>query len=279
MSENMEAVGIEPTTPETAAEDVVDTPATDTQPNEVQEEPSTATTPDGEEGTQEAQPGEAGAEQPPEEQPAFSLPVRFNHKNHNLTTEQATAYAQMGMKYEAEAEQRDKLARLAAGTGKTVAEMIDMLAASQDKLLRQQLLERCNGDQEKADLLMEKEIARRNAAYDEAKRQRIASEESEAKAVTDRLAEQFVELQKEFPELTAFDGLPQEVVDTALDKDIHLLDAYLRYQRKEDRRVEQNRAASAAAAKASAGSQSGNVGAGEEDPAIKSLRASIRRAF
>ncbi len=279
MNENMEAVGTEVTTPETAAESAVETPAADTQPNEVAEETTTVITPGEDEAGQEAQPGEVGAEQPPEEQPAFSLPVRYNHKNHNLTAEQATSYAQMGMKYEAEAELRDKLARLAAGTGKTVPEMIDMLAASQDKLMRQRLLERCNGDQEKADLLMEKEIARRNAAYDEAKRQRIAGEEQEEKDFTDRIAEQFLELQEEFPELQTLDGLPQSVVDTAIDKDISLLDAYLRHRLKEDRRVSQNQAAATAAAKASAGSQSGSAGAGEEDPAIKSLRAAIRRAI
>lgn len=274
-NQTMEVVGAEATTPDTAAENVAETAAADTQPNDVAEETTEVTTPDDESAAEGAQP-ETNTEQ--ETASPFSLPVRFNHKSHQLTAEQATAYAQMGMKYEAEAGLRDKLRRLASGTGKTVEEMVDMLTESQDKLLRQQLLERCNGDQEKADLLMEKEIARRNAAYDEATRQRIAADEKEEKDFTDRMAEQFVELQKEFPELEAFDSLPRSVVDLAAQKDISLLDAYLRHRLKEDRRVDQNRAAAAVASKAGIGSQSGQT-ASEEDPAIVALRNSIRNAI
>lgn len=269
--QTIEVVGTEATTPDTATESTADVSAVDTQPTDTAGDTAEAATPDGKSPEAGAQPETNGEETAP----AFSLPVRFNHKSHQLTAEQATAYAQMGMKYEAQALLREKLDRLASGSGKTVEQMVDMLMESQDKLLRSQLLERCNGDQEKADLLLEKELARRQAAYDEVTRQRVAAAEQEEKDFTERMAEQFMELQKEFPELEAFDSLPPSVVDLAAQKDISLLDAYLRHRLKEDRRVEQNRTAAATAAKAGIGSQSGGGIQQETDPVIAAMLAGV----
>ena len=74
--------------------------------------------------------------------------------------------------------------------------------------------------------------------------------------VTDRLAEEFLSLAEEFPQLTRPADLPDEVLDTAAKEGIPLLDAYLRYRWQEEKKVAAATDSRRRAAQCSAGSLS-----------------------
>lgn len=74
--------------------------------------------------------------------------------------------------------------------------------------------------------------------------------------VTDRLAEEFLTLAEEFPQLSRPADLPDEVLDTAAQEGIPLLDAYLRYRWQEEKKVAAATNSRVHAAQCSAGSLS-----------------------
>ncbi|MDD4699342.1 MAG: hypothetical protein PHV07_03670, partial [Oscillospiraceae bacterium] len=71
----------------------------------------------------------------------------------------------------------------------------------------------------------------------------------------DRLTEGFIQLQKEFPEISEISKVPKVVISNAIDKNISLLDSYLRFLHSENRKIEQAKATQEAAARASVGTQ------------------------
>ncbi len=73
--------------------------------------------------------------------------------------------------------------------------------------------------------------------------------------LTDRLAEEYLILCREVPDVGAFDALPPEALREAAEDGISLLDAYLRHRHREACRVANEQAAAAAAAKAALGTQ------------------------
>ncbi len=95
---------------------------------------------------------------------------------------------------------------------------------------------------------------------------------------TDRLAEEFIHLSEEFPELSSPAQLPDEVLQTAAEENISLLDAYLRYRWQEEKQVREAARLRALAAQQSAGSLA--KGAEKRDPApdgfLRAFRAALR---
>ena len=95
---------------------------------------------------------------------------------------------------------------------------------------------------------------------------------------TDRLAEEFIRLSEEFPELDSPARLPDEVLQTAAEENISLLDAYLRYRWQEEKQVREAARRRALAAQQSAGSLA--RGADKRDPApdrfLRAFRAALR---
>jgi len=73
----------------------------------------------------------------------------------------------------------------------------------------------------------------------------------------DKLAEEFMELSAEVPELTRFADVPEDVVTMALNKNIRLLDAFLRHDRVQRLSAEREAAAQTLAATQSAGPAGG----------------------
>lgn len=72
------------------------------------------------------------------------------------------------------------------------------------------------------------------------------------------LADSFLELQKELPELESVADLPEAVWEAAYEGNIPLMDAYLRYCFREERAVLAEQERQKRAAQAAAGSLSGN---------------------
>lgn len=99
----------------------------------------------------------------------------------------------------------------------------------------------------------------------------------EAVDVTQRLAEDFLMLAEEFPQFISPGQLPDEVLDTAAEQGIPLLDAYLRYRWQEEKKVAAAAAQRQQAAQQSAGSLSrGAVGTPpEQDAFLRAFRSAL----
>lgn len=96
--------------------------------------------------------------------------------------------------------------------------------------------------------------------------------------VTHRLAEDFLLLNREFPDIQDPNQLPDEVLDTAVAEDIPLLDAYLRFRWQEEKRVraEEERRRQAAACSTGSLHQSGPESHPEQDIFLRAFRTALR---
>lgn len=96
--------------------------------------------------------------------------------------------------------------------------------------------------------------------------------------ITGRLAEEFILLMEEFPQLQSPEQLPETVLDTAAKTGISLLDAYLRYRWQEEKRIRAAAEQRAAAAKQSAGSLARGTNPADPGPELfmKAFRSALR---
>lgn len=206
-------------------------------------------------------------------QQPITIPIQYNHESRELTLEEAQKLAQKGLKFDEVSPTLEKIRFLAAANGKSMQEMVDALAESQDKQLYQSILAECDGNESIAQRLFDAEKLKRQTAAESAQKEAAAAQEKEKADLAKRLADEFVELQQEFPELAEFSAVPKAVLDAAV-KGKNLTDAYLRYQRAESKKVSAAKATQEQAAKASAGSQA--EGAGETtNPTIDAMLAGV----
>lgn len=273
MSENMEVVGTELAMPEVAAESTAESAAAqETVETTVGTENADAgegTTPTAEADTGTAQ----EAEDTTGEEPAFVLPVQFNHENRELTLEEAQTYAQKGMQFDSMSPMLDKMRTIAAAQNISMKDMVDNLWGAFERSHRQEILQRVGGNEEAADALMEKKRSEWNAAFETAKSTEAQAEQDSRKALENRLMEGYTEIRETFPnEYPEFKNIPQAVVNDAIKNNRSLLDALLRYRHKEGVKIEQNKQTQQRAAAASAGSR---VDKPTDDPGLDS----IERAF
>ncbi len=192
---------------------------------------------------------EDGDVTPPDTVPEPFLSIQFNHEDRSLTREEATEMAQKGYAYD---ELYSKLHRAAALQGKDVKTFIDGFEKAQDEAYRAELEEKFGDDTETIESLMElynsKKESTVKAAQSELERQKAESKSN----LESRLADEFIELQKEFPELKDFSSLPSSVKKAAADGK-NLCDAYLRYLHTEKKKIDAAKSSAEAAKKASAG--------------------------
>lgn len=95
--------------------------------------------------------------------------------------------------------------------------------------------------------------------------------------VTQRLAQDFLTLAEEFPELISPSQLPEEVLDLAAEQGIPLLDAYLRYRLQEEKKIAAAAEKRQQAAEQSIGSLS--RGAAETPPEQDAFLRAFRSAL
>lgn len=102
-------------------------------------------------------------------------------------------------------------------------------------------------------------------------------EEQSTIDVTARLAEDFLALAEEFPQIADPAQLPDEVLDMAAEQNISLLDAYLRYRLQEEKRVAAAAEKREQAARQSAGSLSRGAiqTPPEQDAFLRAFRAAL----
>lgn len=105
----------------------------------------------------------------------------------------------------------------------------------------------------------------------------VSDGEPQTADVTQRLAEEFIVLAEEFPQLTRPDQLPESVLDMAAEQGISLLDAYLRYRLQEEKKV----AAAAEKRRQAACRSAGSLSRGavqtppEQDAFVRAFRSAL----
>ena len=267
MDENLNTAAVtEDTTPQTETVEGADTTSVPENVDNPTTEPQTDTTPE----------AEGGAEDPHPPVEPF-LPVQFDHETINQTREEATENSQLGLLYKKQKPMMDDLALMAAAQGMTTAEFIRSLKEADEQGVREDKLRITGGDADAAEILVQAELAKRREALNLRARQEQEAEAAAEQSTLDRLAGELVELKERFPGMTDWDAIPQAVKEDAVKNNRNLTDAYLRYAHDEAQKIEQNRAAQAAAAAATVGSQADKPPAGG-DPAIEAMIRAVRNA-
>ena len=198
--------------------------------------------------TEQTQTAEGGEESAP------FLMVRYNHQDRGLSQAEAQSFAQKGI--QAESVMSD-LRYLAANEGvKSVNEFIAHLKemAENNRLadIKGQLVDDGNEELISSILKAQTDKIREAAGVIEQDERKALSDEYESEHT--KLADEFITLQKEFPELKEFKDVPKAVLMLAQQEKISLLDAQLRFQHAENKKIKQAEQSAAAAAESSSGS-------------------------
>ena len=180
------------------------------------------------------------------------LEIKYNHQKKGLTKDEAITLAQKGMHYEGAYKALERIATL---EGKTIDEYLASAEQSRDDAYRQRLEERFGDDTETIDKMMELYSIKKEktlaSAQEDAKKAKEKAEQSE----NERIANEFVKMKDDFPELTDFASLP-DAVKRAAAEGMPLPYAYLQYQHKEAKKIEDAQKAQSEASKKSTGPMS-----------------------
>lgn len=201
----------------------------------------------------------AEAEAPQADSTPARVPIRFNHQYRELTGEEAAAYAQKGLKWEAFREDYDRLRFLAEGAGQTVSQLIENWMAQDEERELREALESCK-DPETAQQLTALRRQQRMTRFESSEQKETARAQTEQEDCNRRLAADYCALKEAVPEAPGFDQLPPAVIRTAVEQGISLFDAYLRHAYEQQRITEAAAAQSRRSAQASTGSLAGQVG-------------------
>lgn len=183
-------------------------------------------------------------------EPAPFLTVRYNHADKGLTESEAITLAQKGMAYDPLYE---SLQRAAALKGVDIKTFISSAEREAEEKYRAELEEKYGEDSEAIDALMEIYRSKKEKTINEAKSNTENQKREKQEILETRLANEFVELKKEFPEIEKFEDLPNSVkTEAAEGKD--LLFAYLKHKHQENKKIEASKAKQQVVAKSSVGS-------------------------
>ena len=191
-----------------------------------------------------------------------------------------TAAAQRDTEAEALAPTLDKLRLLSAGCGQSLSELADRLLEASDRERYTRLVTEAGGNEELAKRLFDAENAERQAAYRERLVRERQAEAARKTALRDRLAADFGRLRVEYPGRFAdFSQVPESVVRTAAAENISLYDAYLRFERAEQQRIDEAKQQQRLAAAAAAGSKADRPGGEDIGSMAAAVSAGFARAF
>lgn len=217
-------------------------------------QPEMTPTPDVPSADTDTAPDTAAAVSAPPTEPA--LTVKFNKQQVTLSHEDATRYAQKGMKYEAVEPLFATLRTLAEQHGTSVAAYVEGLASPP------------------APAVSAPAPAVSTPAPAAGATPSLAGDGVTApdamEQTADRLAEEYLVLRREVPSVGGFDTLPPDVLREAAESGISLFDAYLRHQHREQCRITAARESAAAAAAHSLGSQAAG-GAPDQSSTLRAM--------
>lgn len=208
---------------------------------------------------QEQEKGDDSAVQSPKEEATpldeeNFLETKFYKETKMLSKAEAKNFAEIGMRF---SEVREQLERVATLRGQTVDEFLKGLETAQDDAYRQGLIEKFGDDNDTVEKMMELYNINKQKTLDNAKADRKAAAEAEEQSINERLANEFIEMKNgDFPELTEFKDLPEEVKRAAFGG-LSLSHAYLKHMHNENKKIAAEKASQEAAAKKSTGSMTG----------------------
>ena len=189
-----------------------------------------------------------------ESKPASFLKVRYNHEDRDLNEDEARELAQKGIKYQSTI---DKLDYAAALSGKTVKELVDEIVAKPEAEYRAKLEEMYGDDTESIEIGMRIYREQNKADYQKLLDTRAAEAAAETerakKDISERLADEYIELKAEFPDAPEYEKLPDSVIRDAAGGKRDLLSAYLLWLRKQEKQIDAAKKAEEAAQSAGAG--------------------------
>lgn len=215
----------------------------------VSEEKGSATVPQ-EQNTTETNGTEGGTSVDNGPEVAPFMTIRYNHEERHLTQEEAVTLAQKGVAYD---DMYKTISRAAALKGTDVKTFIG-LEKAQDDAYREELIAKYGeDDMETVNSLMELYNQKKESTIKAAEEAEAQKQREQQTTLESRLADEFITLQKEFPEIEKFDALPKSVINAAA-KGQDLLSAYLLYQHSEHKKAEAAKKTAEAAKNASGGS-------------------------
>ena len=227
------------------------------------------------ENTNEAAEAETTGNESASTEDGFVLPVKFNKQIKHLSTQDAIAYAQKGMNYDRLQPVLDSLKYVAAAEGKTLVEFAEAIRKQHEDNCYSALVDRCDGNEDLAKELFEVEKGKHKTAFESLIAAEKQAEDESDEAIVRRLADELTEARTECPEITEYSKLPASVRREVEEKSVPILDAYLRYQNREQRKAKAAQAEQAAAAKSSVGAQSSTGKDQGSDPVISALMKGI----
>lgn len=227
------------------------------------------------ENTHEAAEAETTGNESASTEDGFVLPVKFNKQIKHLSTQDAIAYAQKGMNYDRLQPVLDSLKYVAAAEGKTLVEFAEAIRKQHEDNCYSALVDRCDGNEDLAKELFEVEKGKHKTAFESLIAAEKQAEDESDEAIVRRLADELTEARTECPEITEYSKLPASVRREVEEKGVPILDAYLRYQNREQRKAKAAQAEQAAAAKSSVGAQSSAGKDQGSDPVISALMKGI----
>lgn len=193
---------------------------------------------------------------------------------------QAEDFARLGYDFRQNIEPiMEKFARIAAASTKTngesfesLSEFAEFMLGAMDENLKERCLEDARGDEDLANELFNSRKALRDSEYNEKQeRRRIESEQAQSEK-TQKIADQFLKLQKKFPEIKTYADLPQEVKTYAAKNGVSLLEAKLTIDYDNRISAEKAKADAEKAANKTTGSQAGSSDSGTDDVIAAMLR-------
>ena len=197
------------------------------------------------------------------------IEISVNDERRTLNRDEAAQYARRGVELDG---MYRKLDYLATASGKTVDDLLQGYLDAREAEYRKGLEARVS-DPEAVEQLMEVYRTREKEKYEQAVLGRKKAEETARQTREAQIAEDFIKLQKEFPEVADYKSLPPEVKRAAANGE-NLLNAYLLHLHREGQAVKKAKANAEAAAAASAGSMS-DVAQNRENASFSEFKAAL----
>lgn len=240
---------------------VQNTPEQDTIPDEVETQQEvdtgaeTDTAPQGSENPEEASAQSGNSSDTAGEQAAGTeipfLEIQYNHEKRGLSREEAVSLAQKGIYYEGA---YNTLERVATLKGLSVDDLLKGLETAEDEAYRQELVAKFGDDTDTVEKMMELYQINKQKTLDAAKENRKQAAVQAEQSVNQRIASEFAAMKNgDFPELTEYSALPDEVKKAAIEG-MSLSHAYLKYMHKENKKIAAAKESAVEAAKKTTGS-------------------------
>ena len=197
--------------------------------------------------------------------------MQYNHKNRDFTKEEAVKLIQKGMHTEA---LRAKLEYLAKQQGTDVNAVVDRIVKAPEDLYRRHLEELYGKDSTDVEIGM---AIYREKQSDDYKRlmageEKSAQEQAKTQSINESLANQYVMLKKEMPDVPEYCDLPDSVIIEAAEGKRDLYSAYICYLHKEKTKIDAAKKTQMAASGASSGKMSQNENDGMSSSDANFLR-------